>query len=215
MRFFTPYFALVLSLLLRPAMAKVYDVQVGANNDNLYAPVDLPPINIGDQVRFVYVSGVHLTMSDSSPAAWATFTLSNSTTTFTTPAFTKSGTYPYHCTAHGVFNGTTYIGMVGTITVSATPLATAASQPAGPALSFYPNPARGQIMVQLSAAAGLSYKVRLSNVLGREVRLLALAPAGAGPDGVPLDLGGLPAGLYFCSLLVNDKAVSTSRLTLL
>ena len=83
-----------------------------------------------------------------------------------------------------------------------------------PTLSLFPNPARGQLMVQLSAQFGPDYKLRLSNVLGREVRLLPL-PLATASSGLPLDVSGLPAGLYFCSLLVNDKAVSTNRLTLL
>ena len=83
-----------------------------------------------------------------------------------------------------------------------------------PTLSFFPNPARGLLTVQLSAQFGPDYKLRLSNVLGREVRLLPL-PLATAASGLPLDVSGLPAGLYFCSLLVNDKAVSTNRLTLL
>jgi hypothetical protein len=83
-----------------------------------------------------------------------------------------------------------------------------------PTLSFFPNPARGLLTVQLSAQLGPDYKLRLSNVLGREVRLLPL-PLATASTGLPLDVTGLPAGLYFCSLLVNDKAVSTNRLTLL
>jgi len=88
------------------------------------------------------------------------------------------------------------------------------SQSGSPALSVFPNPARGLLTVQLSAQHGPDYKMRLSNVLGREVRLLPL-PLATAATGLPLDVTGLPAGLYFCSLLVNDKAVSTNRLTLL
>jgi hypothetical protein len=88
------------------------------------------------------------------------------------------------------------------------------SQSGAPSLSVFPNPARGLLTVQLLAQHGPEYKLRLSNVLGREVRLLPL-PLSTATTGLPLDVTGLPAGLYFCSLLVNDKAVSTNRLTLL
>ena len=88
------------------------------------------------------------------------------------------------------------------------------SQSGAPSLSVFPNPARGLLTVQLLAQHGPEYKMRLSNVLGREVRLLPL-PLSTATTGLPLDVTGLPAGLYFCSLLVNDKAVSTNRLTLL
>jgi hypothetical protein len=93
-------------------------------------------------------------------------------------------------------------------------LASMPSQVGAPLLSVFPNPARGLLTVQLTAQHGPDYKMRLSNVLGREVRLLPL-PLATAATGLPLDVTGLPAGLYFCSLLVNDKAVSTNRLTLL
>ncbi len=84
---------------------------------------------------------------------------------------------------------------------------------ASPVLSVFPNPSRGQVSLQLAAPSGQDYKFRLNNVLGREVRLLALRPELA-PEGLALDISNLPAGLYFYSLLVNDKVVSTNRLTL-
>lgn len=93
-------------------------------------------------------------------------------------------------------------------------LASMPPQAGAPTLSVFPNPARGLLTVQLTAQHGPDYKMRLSNVLGREVRLLPL-PLATAATGLPLDVTGLPAGLYFCSLLVNDKAVSTNRLTLL
>lgn len=88
-----------------------------------------------------------------------------------------------------------------------------AAQVAAPSLTVYPNPSRGQLTVQAVGLTGQGYKFRLANVLGREVRLLAFRPEQAS-EALAVDLSGLPAGLYFYSLLVNDKIVSTKRLTL-
>ena len=82
-----------------------------------------------------------------------------------------------------------------------------------PTLSVFPNPSQGQLTVQLTGQLSQDYKLRLTNILGREVRLLALRPEQAAA-GLTVDLAGLPSGLYFYSLLVNDKVVSTKRLTL-
>jgi plastocyanin len=209
MRFTTTL--LLLSLLFGlSASATVYDVKIGLNGTNSYDPANLT-IKVGDAVRFVWVSGTHPTMSDSSPAAWATFTPSatNTNQTFT---FSQVGSYGYHCTAHAVQSGNTYIGMVGNITVQTT-LAATPAQAAAPTLSFFPNPSRGALTVQVAGQRGQDYKLRLTNILGREVRAQALRPEQAA-DGLAVDLSALPAGLYFYSLLVNDKVVSTKRLTL-
>lgn len=82
-----------------------------------------------------------------------------------------------------------------------------------PTLSVYPNPARGMVMVSLSQPPGPDYKFRLSNIIGREVRTLPLRPDLAS-TGIAMNLSDLPAGMYFYSLLVNDKVVSTKRLVL-
>jgi hypothetical protein len=86
-------------------------------------------------------------------------------------------------------------------------------QGVAPTLTVFPNPSQGQLTVQVTGQPGQDYKLRLTNILGREVRLLALRPEQAAA-GLTVDLTGLPAGLYFYSLLVNDKVVSTKRLTL-
>lgn len=86
-------------------------------------------------------------------------------------------------------------------------------QGVAPTLTVFPNPSQGQLTVQLTGQSGQDYKLRLTNILGREVRLLALRPEQAAA-GLTVDLAGLPSGLYFYSLLVNDKVVSTKRLTL-
>ena len=201
-------------LVARGALATTYEVKIGAGGNNSYTPQTLPALAVGDAVLFTWVSGVHPTMSDASPAAWPTFTLSSGSSSQTI-TFTKAGSYPYHCTAHAYQNADgSYGGMIGTITVQAA-LATLTAQTPAPSLSVYPNPARGQTNVQVSGPGGADYKLRLSNILGGEVRRMPVRPENAPSDGVALDLSNLPPGLYFCSLLVNDKTLVTKRLTVL
>jgi hypothetical protein len=69
------------------------------------------------------------------------------------------------------------------------------------------------VMVSLSQPPGPDYKLRLSNIIGREVRTLPLRPDLA-TTGIAMNLSDLPAGMYFYSLVVNDKVVSTKRLVL-
>ena len=103
--------------------------------------------------------------------------------------------------------------MVGVINVSAAPLATVPTASAG-VLNLYPNPSRGAVTVTLTEQlTGPAYKLRLRNIIGQEVRTVALHPQ-LSRVGVNLDLSDLPAGLYFYSLLVDNKAVLTKRLTL-
>ena len=103
--------------------------------------------------------------------------------------------------------------MVGVINVSAATLATVPTASAG-VLNLYPNPSRGAVTVTLTEQlTGPAYKLRLRNIIGQEVRTVALHPQFS-RVGVNLDLSDLPAGLYFYSLLVDNKAVLTKRLTL-
>ena len=104
-------------------------------------------------------------------------------------------------------------GMVGSTAVSNTPQTSLSAKAAGVALSIYPNPSKGLVVVTLNQKVGPEYKLRLSNVLGREIRSFALRTE-ASNTGMPLNLSDLPAGMYFYSLVLNDKVVSTKRFVL-
>ncbi|GGE96190.1 T9SS type A sorting domain-containing protein [Hymenobacter cavernae] len=86
---------------------------------------------------------------------------------------------------------------------------------ANPVLSIYPNPAKGIVTVSLNQRIGLGqdYKLRLSNIIGREVRTTSLRPED-NTNSMAMNLSDLPGGMYFYSLLINDKIVSTKRLVL-
>lgn len=83
-----------------------------------------------------------------------------------------------------------------------------------PVLSVYPNPARGQVTVSVSQLVTKNdLKLRLSNIIGREIRTVAMRPE-ATEGGMSINLSDLPAGMYFYSLVQNDKVLSTKRLVL-
>ncbi|PJJ54852.1 T9SS type A sorting domain-containing protein [Hymenobacter chitinivorans] len=199
---------LLLALLLAQFTAWAATVTITVS-DFSYSPKEVT-IRPGDVVVWEWESGSHPTASDNS--AWPTFQM-NPSNISKSITFNNSGTFSYHCTAHAFFDSGTskWQGMVGSITVS--PALGTEARLAAPTLNVYPNPSKGMVMVNLAQKAGETYKLRFSNIIGREVRQIALKPETA-TDGLAVNLSDLPAGVYFYSLLVNDKVVSTKRLVL-
>jgi plastocyanin len=207
MKLFTRIMAVaaILAMPLAPVLAANITITVG---DNYYrgpgntGDADIRTINVGDVVTWNFVGqSQHPTASDN--GAWATFT-TNRTITFNTV-----GTFPYHCEAHGAPGA----GQYGILTVRAVTSATLDPAAAGISLSVYPNPSHGLVTVKLDQKPGTDYKLRLSSIIGQEVRTIALKPE-LTAAGLPLDLSDLHAGLYIYSLLVDGKVVSTKRLVL-
>jgi plastocyanin len=201
--------ALVVLLSQLPAFAATYTVTVG---DNFYSPQNLT-VRSGDVVTFQWQAGSHPTQLNSSPGAtspaWTVFQMNSSSQT-RTMTFTTVGVYNYYCTAHGAPPN---IGMYGNITVAAaTP--TQDARPAAATLNLYPNPVRGgQVTISLGDTKGGSdYVLRVNNIIGSEVRKVVLRPETA-TSGQPVDLSNLPSGIYFCSLMSNDKVIATKRIT--
>lgn len=82
-----------------------------------------------------------------------------------------------------------------------------------PSINAYPNPSRGITRVSLSQIGmAESYKLKISNTIGKVMETHEL-PVALSSDFI-LDMRGYPAGVYFYSLLVNDKTVETKRLIL-
>lgn len=207
MKIFTRFFLLLAVISLGRVPAWAADVTITVV-DNEYQN-GVVTIKVGDAVTWSYVNGTssHPTMSDSSPAAWDTFPL-NADNSSKKIIFSKAGVYPYHCTVHGSATG----GMRGIITVQAQPTPTEGGL-ATLALNLFPNPSRGYVTVQLRQRPGHNYELRLSNVIGQEIRSVALRPD-LTVAGMPLDLTDLPGGLYFYSLIVDGKVASAKRLVL-
>ena len=205
MKLFTRGFFLLAVLLLPmlAAQAATITIQVG---DNFYqGPDGTSTIRIAanDVLIFQNIgSSTHPTASN----IWSTFVMSPTTPTKSFPANTfTAGSYPFFCTIHS--------GMTGTLIVTSAVTATTDPNLAAAVLNVYPNPSRGLLTVQLTQKPGSDYKLRLSNIIGQEIRTVALRPD-LTSAGLPLDLSDLRAGMYFYSLLVDGKVVTTKRLVL-
>lgn len=177
--------------------------RVGASTGNSVAIT----ITAGDVVTWTNVGqGSHPTASDT--GIFPTFPMRpgspNVSITFNTP-----GVFGYYCVAHGAPG----VNQFGTITVQR-PTATEDSRLTGLALSLFPNPSKGFVTLTVGKTkVGTTYQLRLSNIIGQEVRAIALRPD-LTEAGLPLDLRELPAGMYLCSLVADGKVVSTKRLIL-
>ncbi|WP_082815205.1 T9SS type A sorting domain-containing protein [Pontibacter akesuensis] len=85
-------------------------------------------------------------------------------------------------------------------------------KPVLPSINAYPNPSRGYTSLALNLPGNDSYKIRISNTIGKVLTVQEVAPAERAK--IDLDLTSLPSGIYFYSLLVNGKTVETKRLVL-
>ncbi|MCA8831539.1 T9SS type A sorting domain-containing protein [Hymenobacter pini] len=199
----------VLLLAQLSALAATITIEVG---DNYYSPENVT-INPGDVVVWRNVgSGVHPTVSESN--AWSTFTISPSTPTNTISTLMAGTTFKYYCSAHSFVSNGIRQGMIGSITVRTVATPTLAARALAPTLSVYPNPSRGLVTVSVSQLpAKNDLKLRLNNIIGREIRTVAIRPEAA-DGGMSINLSDLPAGMYFYSLVQNDKVLSTKRLVL-
>jgi hypothetical protein len=82
-----------------------------------------------------------------------------------------------------------------------------------PSINAYPNPSRGITRVSLSQVGNAdNYKLKISNTIGKVVETHELPVTHS--NVFILDMSSYPAGVYFYSLLVNDKTVETKRLIL-
>ncbi len=210
MQFFTRplmIFCTALSLLVSGGASgqTIINVTVG---DNFFQPASVTAAP-GDSIVFTYTGArTHPVASDNS--TFSTFQMSSALRRHTFTLAT-AGTYGYHCQFHGA-PGT---GMFGTIVIQ--PLSRRAEAPAAPTLAVYPNPASSardeRVTVSFTHRAGADARVRLLNVIGRVVRETPLRRAAETAEArVTLDVNNLPAGVYFTTLIVGERAVETRRL---
>ena len=73
---------------------------------------------------------------------------------------------------------------------------------------IYPNPANSlaQLNVRLQDNAGVS--VNLVNIIGQSVQMFNYGLMNAGDHQIRLDVSGIPAGLYYCNVMVNGQSAT-------
>ncbi len=142
-----------------------YEIRIGVNGHH-YSPKVIN-CTVGDTIRFIYVSGSNPTRSDDGQSI-PTFTLSNSNQTRSF-VMTSPGTIPYYSTTHGDQNGS---GMAGIINVSGLS-ANVANKSLVNSLSVFPNPANDKIYVNFVVKKENNVAIRLLDVLGNDVAVLA------------------------------------------
>ncbi len=106
--------SILLMMLTIVPMVSVFATKHVINVQNYsFSPSSITDVQVGDTIRWVWVSGSHTTTSTTIPAGAATWDHPiNSTSTFYEYAVTLSGTYNYKCTPHAA------MGMVGSFTVN-------------------------------------------------------------------------------------------------
>lgn len=87
-----------------------------------------------------------------------------------------------------------------------TGLATAA--PAGTELVAVPNPTTGKVALRLRLPQDTRATVVVRNLLGQEVARLPLTELAAGSHNLPLDLSGVSAGVYVCTVQAEGFTLS-------
>lgn len=160
-------FILIFCLLASSALLaqNTYEIRVGVNGSH-YSP-RIVNCSVGDTVKFVWISGNNPTRSDDGQSI-PTFNLNS---TYNTKSFVMStvGSIPYYSTTHGDQNGS---GMAGVINVTGLS-ANLANKSLVSTLSVFPNPANDKINVNFVVKKESSVTIRLLDVLGNDVALLA------------------------------------------
>jgi hypothetical protein len=76
-------------------------------------------------------------------------------------------------------------------------------------VKVYPNPSDGIFNLQLTTAKTTDYKVVVNDMMGKQVR--SFAGNGKGSQILPIDLSGMPAGVYSVTV-TSGKVQNTQRL---
>ncbi len=183
-----------------------YEIRIGVNGYH-FAP-RVTNCSVGDTIKFIWVSGNNPTRSDDGQSL-PTFNLNNSSQVKTFVMGTP-GTIPFYSTTHGDQNGS---GMSGIINVNGLS-ASLANKSLVSSLSVFPNPANDKINVNFVVKRENNVLIRLLDVLGNDVALLANDKYVPGEYRQSFAVPGrVTKGLYFVKVSVGSE-VAIKRISI-
>jgi plastocyanin len=179
------------------ASAATITIMAGPNNTNTFSPANVTA-NVGDTIKWVWVSGTHTTTSTTIPATAPSWNspLSASSNSFSYKV-TVPGTYNYKCVPHG---GT----MLGTITVSGTTSAPAYSRV--PSVSLFPNPFNKNLSINFKNYELTVSKpvVEIYDIVGKQYLQVKFQDPDKNGE-MDIDTEFLNPGVYFIYIIINGK----------
>ncbi len=205
-------YSLILLTVIIFAAAQAQKVVTVSVSSNVYTPQDIT-VNVGDTILFQWVGGSHPTKSDEN--LWTTFTSNPNNQRVKIPVTSNFsvGKHIYWCTSHATSASVYPAQMTGSVTVSGTAAIEAKSVKTE--FQVYPNPVTDKkININYSIAKDQSVVVKLMDVLGNEVAILANDRKSAGDHKLSLELEEtIRSGLYFVRMTIGNE-VLTKRISI-
>jgi plastocyanin len=194
---------ITLTCWLSPAEAVRHIIKV---SDYTFTPATLSNVNVGDTVRWVWMTGYHTTFStaQSIPSNAATWNNPiNSSALFFDYKVTVSGTYGYACGIHGSIASGVPSGMSGSFSAAATATGIQDVGTVSGSFSIYPRPANDLLTVRMNSSVAAKGQIIIYDIQGKEVQReeADLIP---GNNSICFFVGTLNKGQYFIEVY-NDK----------
>ena len=191
---------LISGLFLTNGYSTIYRVEVGPALSRTFVPGTITSTNVGDTIRWVWISGVHTTTSAVIPVgapAW------NSAIDAADTAFnyviTLPGTYNYQCVFH------TLLGMTGSFVATAVGI-----QPNGEIVNSFslaqnfPNPFNPSTVIKFSIPKSSFVILKVYDVSGKEVKNLVNSQMPQGGYNYTMNGSDLSSGVYYYKISAGE-----------
>ncbi|MDQ3193280.1 MAG: T9SS type A sorting domain-containing protein [Bacteroidota bacterium] len=182
------------------AKATIHQVSVSSNS---FTPASITTVEVGDTIRWNWVSGTHTTTSLTVPSGAASWfsQMSSSVTSFDYKV-THAGNYTYQCDPHAA-------NMTGSFTASLTTGITSTSS-LSKDVNIYPNPFTNSIHID-KKEAGYTEAI-ITDVLGKKILSINLNDKITKIDDSNYpEITLIPSGMYFITL-IGTKNKNTVRI---
>jgi len=191
---------LISGLFFTNGYSTIYRVEVGPGLSRTFVPGTITTANVGDTIRWVWISGVHTTTSALIPAGAAAW---NSPIDAADTAFnyviTLPGTYNYTCVFHSI------LGMTGSFIAAAVGI-----QPNGEIVNSYslsqnlPNPFNPSTVIKFSIPKSSFVTLKVYDVSGKEVKNLVNSQLSQGGYNYTMNGSDLSSGVYYYKITAGE-----------
>ncbi|MCE1166334.1 MAG: T9SS type A sorting domain-containing protein [Bacteroidetes bacterium] len=183
----------VILFIAQSLSARIIIISVGPNGERTFSPSSVTDAIVGDTVRFVWISGVHNTVSGTIPMGAANWSnpIDNTNQIFNYK-ITVAGTYNYVCTFHSAS------GMTGSFVASPVLVQENGSVVKDYDLKQnYPNPFNPVTSIKFSIPVNSVVKIKVYSLTGSEVAAPVNENLAAGEYRFSFNGSGLSSGIYF------------------